>query len=75
MLKWILLMPIIWLSDYLYGIINPYFREYYISVQENLVEYMQGEEEKLRKLKGRKEKFDKLIKLSQEMGLYEESEE
>lgn len=54
MLKWILLMPIVWLSDYLYGIINPHFREYYLSVQENLVEYMQGEEEKLRKLKGRK---------------------
>lgn len=47
-------MPIIWLSDYFYGIINPFFREYYISEQEHLIEYMQGEEEKLRKLKGRK---------------------
>ena len=45
MIKWILFMPFIWLMDYLYGIINPNFREAYLAVQEKLAEYMQQEED------------------------------
>ena len=47
MVKWILFMPFIWLMDYLYGIINPNFREMYLVVQENLTSYMQKEQEKI----------------------------
>lgn len=45
MLKWIIFMPFIWLMDYLYGIINPNFRESYLMVQENLTEYMQEQQD------------------------------
>ena len=33
-------MPLIWIMDYLYGIINPNFRELYLAVQENLTKFM-----------------------------------
>ncbi len=46
-IKWIILMPLIWLMDYLYGIINPYFRESYLAVQEKLTEYMQKEQDRM----------------------------
>lgn len=45
MIKWIIFMPFIWLMDYLYGIINPNFRESYLMVQENLTEYMQEQQD------------------------------
>lgn len=51
MIKWTLFMPFVWLMDYLYGIINPSFRKLYLLVQENLTNYMQQEQEKLKEVK------------------------
>lgn len=36
MIKWLLLMPLVWLIDYIYGIMYPDFREMYINFEENI---------------------------------------
>lgn len=48
MIKWILLMPFVWLMDYFYGIINPDFREIYLSFEESLTKFLIEERERPR---------------------------
>ena len=45
MIKWIFVMPFVWLMDYFYGMINPDFREIYINFEENLTTYLLEQQE------------------------------
>jgi hypothetical protein len=40
MIKWVLLMPLVWFMDYICGIINPNFREKYLNIQESLTQFL-----------------------------------
>jgi hypothetical protein len=43
MIKWILGMPFIWLVDYIFGIVDPNFREIYLSFQNSFIKFFKEE--------------------------------